>query len=97
MVKRSEVGDLGGGSLEHLRLWLRSQWPGLALGVPSRSERQTHTEKAQEPSWGSAKGGTLTVLRHHHSAALEAGGSTGPNAWHSALAQKAKAAQPWKI
>ena len=33
---------------------------------------------------------------HRHSAALEAGSSAGANAWHSALSQKAKAAQPWK-
>ena len=34
-VKRSGMGDFGGGSLEHPRLWLGSQWLGLNLGVPS--------------------------------------------------------------
>ena len=35
MVKRSEIGGLGGGSLERPRQWLGAQQAGLFLGVPS--------------------------------------------------------------
>ena len=38
MVKRGEIGDFGGGSLEQLRPWLDAQWLGLTLGVPSCPE-----------------------------------------------------------
>ena len=40
------MGGIGGGSLEHPRQWLGAQW---ADWEPS--------EEAQEPSWGTAKGG----------------------------------------
>eukprot|EP00964_Phaeocystis_antarctica_P027194 scaffold15318_cov36-Phaeocystis_antarctica.AAC.2 len=33
MARRSGIGDLGGGWLEHSRQWLGSQWPGLTVGV----------------------------------------------------------------
>ena len=35
MVKGSEIGGFGGGSLEHPRQWLVAHWPGLFLRVPS--------------------------------------------------------------
>jgi len=35
MVKRGGIGGFGGGSLEHPRPWLGSQWLGLSQGVPS--------------------------------------------------------------
>ena len=38
MVKGGDIGNLGGGSLEHPRQWLGAQWAGLFLGVPSRPE-----------------------------------------------------------
>ena len=38
MVKRGEIGDFGGGSLEQPRRWLGDQWAGLLLGVPSCPE-----------------------------------------------------------
>ena len=38
MVRRGEMGDCGGGWLEHPRPWLGAQWPGLALEVPSCPE-----------------------------------------------------------
>ena len=34
MVKGSEIGGFGGGSLEQLRPWLGSQWPWATPGVP---------------------------------------------------------------
>ena len=49
--KGSETGDLGGGQLKHLRPWLGSQWPGLALGVLGcTGARQARPEELQEPS-----------------------------------------------
>ena len=47
MGKGSGIGGFGGGSLEQKRRWLGVQWLGLALGAPS---------------WGTAKGATLTML-----------------------------------
>ena len=35
MVKGGGIGGFGGGSLEHPRPWLGSQWLGLSQGVPS--------------------------------------------------------------
>ena len=38
MVRRSEIGGIGGGLLEQTRRWLGAQWAGLFLGVPSCPE-----------------------------------------------------------
>eukprot|EP00964_Phaeocystis_antarctica_P145243 scaffold111252_cov63-Phaeocystis_antarctica.AAC.1 len=38
MVKRSQIGSFGGGSVEHPRHWLGAQWAGLFLGAPSCPE-----------------------------------------------------------
>ena len=38
MVKGGEIGDFGGGWLEHPRQWLGTQWSGLFLGVPGCPE-----------------------------------------------------------
>ena len=63
MVKGGDIGNLGGGSLEHPRQWLGAQWAGLFLGVPSRPEPPGGApEEAQEPSWGAAKAGILSML-----------------------------------
>jgi len=57
------MGGFGGGYLEHSRQWLGTQWAGLVLGVSRASQsRQARPGEAQEPSWGTAKGGTLTML-----------------------------------
>eukprot|EP00964_Phaeocystis_antarctica_P039522 scaffold22614_cov33-Phaeocystis_antarctica.AAC.2 len=53
VVKRSEIRDLGGGSLEHQRRWLGAQYPGLTLGVPS----------CPRPP-GARRGGAGAELRH---------------------------------
>ena len=62
MVKRSEIGDLGGGSLEHPRQWLGTQL-GPASSWECRADHsyQVHPEETQEASWGPAKEGTLTM------------------------------------
>ena len=63
-VKRSEIGDFGGGSLEPLRRWLGAQWPGWASSgwTPSgwaslweyraAQSRQARPEEARGASWG---------------------------------------------
>ena len=38
MVKGGEIGGFGGGSLQHLRLWLGAQWACLFLGVLGQSD-----------------------------------------------------------
>ena len=45
-VKGEDMGGIGGGELEHPRQGLGANWAGWE---PS--------EEAQEPSWGTAKGG----------------------------------------
>eukprot|EP00964_Phaeocystis_antarctica_P045417 scaffold26142_cov54-Phaeocystis_antarctica.AAC.1 len=55
-----EMGGFAGGSLEHLRQRPGAQWAGLFLGVPSCPE------EAREPSWETAKGGTLIMLERVH-------------------------------
>ena len=60
MVKRGE-NRFGGGSFEHLR-WLPGiQGLGLWECLAAKS-RRARPEEAQELSWGSGKGGTLTML-----------------------------------
>ena len=62
-VKRSEIGDFGGSSLEHLR-----RWPGRPVAWASLWEcraaqsRQARAKAAQGASWGTAKEDTLAVL-----------------------------------
>eukprot|EP00964_Phaeocystis_antarctica_P063357 scaffold38022_cov48-Phaeocystis_antarctica.AAC.3 len=52
MVKGGDIGDFGGGSLEHPKQWLCAQWAGLALGVPSCAQsHEARPEEVQEPSW----------------------------------------------
>eukprot|EP00964_Phaeocystis_antarctica_P016631 scaffold9156_cov57-Phaeocystis_antarctica.AAC.2 len=63
MGNGGEMGGFGGGYLEHPRQWLGTQWAGLVLGVGRASQsRQARPGEAQEPSWGTAKGGALTML-----------------------------------
>ena len=54
MVKGGDIGDLGGGSLEH------PSWApgGLTSSWECRASRscQARPEEAQESSWGAAKG-----------------------------------------
>eukprot|EP00964_Phaeocystis_antarctica_P090856 scaffold58190_cov64-Phaeocystis_antarctica.AAC.2 len=64
MVKGGEIGDFGGGSLEHPRQWLGAQWPDLTLGVPSCPEPPGAPLGGTGAELGHCQGGTLTMLRH---------------------------------
>ena len=55
--KRGEIGDFGGGSLEHLRPWQGSRRPGPWECRAARG-RQARPEEVQESSWGTAEGVT---------------------------------------
>ena len=57
MVKGRDIGGFEDGLLEHPRPVVRPP--------PWRAElqsRQAHPEEVHEPSWGTAKAGTLTLL-----------------------------------
>eukprot|EP00964_Phaeocystis_antarctica_P006186 scaffold3367_cov52-Phaeocystis_antarctica.AAC.2 len=62
MVKGGEIGDFGGGSLEHPRQWLGAQWRGLTLGVPSCPEPPGAPLGGTGAELGHRQGGTLTML-----------------------------------
>ena len=62
MVKGGEIGDFGGGSLEHPRQWLGAQWRGLFLGVPSCPEPPGAPLGGTGAELGHRQGGTLTML-----------------------------------
>ena len=65
MVKGGGIGDFGGGQLEHPRRWPGANWRGLfPWECRAAQSRQAPPEEAQQPSWGAAKGGTLTTLPH---------------------------------
>ena len=49
------MGGFGGGSLEHLRWWLKFQWLGLFLGVPSRQSHQARLGEVQKASWSTTQ------------------------------------------
>ena len=63
MVKGGEIGGFGGGSLEHPRQRLGAKWVGLCLECRAAWSRQARPGEALEPSWGTAKRASLTVLQ----------------------------------
>ena len=63
MVKGGEIGDFGGGSLEHPRQWLGAQWIGLTLEVPSCPEPPGAPLGGTGAELGHCQGGTLTMLQ----------------------------------
>ena len=57
------IGGFGGGWLEQPRHWLGAQWAGLSSWeCRAAQSRRARPEEAQEQSWGTAKGGTLSQL-----------------------------------
>ena len=57
MVRRSEMSDFGGGSLEHPRAMAGVPVAGLQPGSAElpRATRRARTEEVQGPSWGAAQ------------------------------------------
>ena len=61
MVEGDEMGGFGGGSLEHPRQWLGSQWAGLFLEVPSYPPPGA-PRGGSGAELGRCQGSTLTML-----------------------------------
>ena len=62
VVKASQIGDFGGGSLEPPRWWLGTQWLGLALGVPGCTGPPRALRRRRGRAGALPRGGTLPVL-----------------------------------
>ena len=57
MVNGGEIGDSGGGWLEHPRQWLGAEWADLyPWECRVAQSRQARPKEAQEPGWGAAGG-----------------------------------------